>query len=140
MLQLNPAIEAVFHPRNLDNDCDRIASLLEPFHRQIATDLKTGNHVAAVELFLQILASLTKHFVEDEHYNYFDDYYSPDYLCMDIFKDFQRCYRNGDFSAETIAQLTKGLEKIVKEESVWNYGCPSDAETFLQELKRNAIC
>lgn len=36
-------------------------------------------------MYLQLLKSMCKHFVEDEHFFYFDDIYSPEYtMQLDI--------------------------------------------------------
>jgi hypothetical protein len=40
--------------------------------------LDAGLYKQAVTMYLQLLKSMTKHFVEDEHYCYFDDMYSPE--------------------------------------------------------------
>ena len=48
--------------------------------------MSKGNHRKAFETFLEILESLSYHFVKDEHFCYFDDMYCPDYTCSDILK------------------------------------------------------
>lgn len=73
-------IESIFNPRNLDGDCDYIAHLLREYETIISECMDCGNYNKAVTLLLAILDSLTRHFVEDEHYTYFDDMYSPEYV------------------------------------------------------------
>lgn len=78
---LKAKIEAIFNENNIDDDCDTIASLLSPYRNNVSTLLSKGNYAEAVTVLLEVLESLTYHFVKDEHYNYFDDMYSPDYVC-----------------------------------------------------------
>ena len=39
-------------------------------------------------LFLWMLDSLTKHFIAEEHWCWFDDFYSPDYTLSQIWDKF----------------------------------------------------
>ena len=64
-------IEAIFSERNIDEDCDTIARLLSPYREVVRELLIQGNYAKAVTILLEVLESLTYHFVEDEHYNYF---------------------------------------------------------------------
>ena len=66
-------IESIFNPRYLDEDCGYIAVLLREYEIIISKSMDSGNYKDAVTLLLAILDSLTRHFVEDEHYTYFDD-------------------------------------------------------------------
>lgn len=90
MIMINSSIEQIFSVKNIDQDYTLIAELMTPFQNQISSALSSGDNVPAIELFLQLLASKAVHFVEDEHWCYFDDYYSPDYLCMAVIRFFQR--------------------------------------------------
>ena len=81
---LKAEIEAVFNKRNIDEDCDTIASLLSPYRKMVRESLSQGNYADAVTILLEVLESLTYHFVEDEHYNYFADMYSGE--------DFERLF------------------------------------------------
>ena len=38
--------------------------------------------------FMQMTKSMCRHFVMDEHYNYFDDMYSPEYAVNDMLRVF----------------------------------------------------
>lgn len=102
MIQLNNSIEAIFNRKNID----------------------FGNHFLAIELFLQLSASTAKHFMEDEHWEYFDDYYSPDYACMDTFEAFENVIQKGFFSEDEKRILVEGLQEVKQMEAVQNYGCP----------------
>ena len=88
-IELSPLkreIESIFDSRNIDMDCNMISSLLLPYEKMIKEDMSKGNHRKAFETFLEILESLSYHFVKDEHFCYFDDMYCPDYTCSDILK------------------------------------------------------
>ena len=77
-------IESIFNPCNLDEDCSYIAHLLSPYEKLIVARMDAGDYTCAVTVFLEILETLTRHFVADEHYTYFDDMYSPEYVCDGI--------------------------------------------------------
>ena len=70
---LKAEIEAVFSERNIYEDCDTIARLLLPYRKAVRESLIQGHYAEAVTILLEVLESLTYHFVKDEHYNYFDD-------------------------------------------------------------------
>ena len=60
--------EDIFSPRNLDPDCDVIGGLLYGFgNKFILSALEDGEYAIAVDYYLQLLDSLTTHFVVDEH-------------------------------------------------------------------------
>ena len=68
-----------------------------------------------------MLESLTYHFVEDEHYNYFDDMYSPDYVCQDMMEAIISSIKNGNFPAAELQRLKGGLEKLRHTEAYEDY-------------------
>lgn len=81
---LKVEIEAIFNESNIDDDCDTIARQLSPYRKAVREALEQDNHTEAITILLEVLESLTYHFVKDEHYDYFDDMYSPDYVCQDM--------------------------------------------------------
>ena len=121
MIQLNPQYEKIFDPRNIDGDCDRIAHEVDAVRESIKEILKVGMYKQAVTMYLQLLKSMTKHFVEDEHWCYFDDWYSPDYSMKLIYGAIMKY----DIDAEATKLLKAGHEEIQKTECYDNYGCPS---------------
>ncbi|WP_273163935.1 hypothetical protein [Bacteroides fluxus] len=125
MIMPNPSIEQIFSAKNIDQDCTLIAELMTPFQNQISSALSSGDHVPAIELFLQLLASTAVHFVKDEHWCYFDDYYSPDYLCMTVFDSFKEAMNAGKFLPEEMKMLRDGLLEIASLKAVQDYGYPS---------------
>lgn len=117
-------IEAIFSERNIDEDCDTIARLLSPYRKTIRESLNQGSYAEAVTILLEVLESLTYHFVEDEHYNYFDDMYSPDYVCQDMMEAIISSIKSGNFPAAELKRLKDGLEKLKHTEAYENYGVP----------------
>ena len=88
MPQLNPRYEAIFDNRNIDEDYNRIADEINDVARmQIKEILAVGMYKQAVTLYLQLLKSMVNHFVDDEHFCYFDDMYSPEYSLQWIYED-----------------------------------------------------
>lgn len=77
---LKAEIEFIFSKRNIDEDCDTIASLLSTYRKVVRELLNQSNYSKAITILLEVIESLTYHFVKDEHYDYFDDIYSPDYV------------------------------------------------------------
>lgn len=121
---LKAEIEAIFNENNIDDDCDTIARLLSPYKGMVRESLSKGNYAEAVTVLLEVLESLTYHFVKDEHYNYFDDMYSPDYVCQDMMKTIIDAIKNGIFPAEELQLLKNGLQKLKHTEAYKDYGVP----------------
>ena len=139
-IELSPLkreIESIFNPRNIDMDCNMISNLLLPYEKMIKEDMSKGNHRKAFETFLEILESLSYHFVKDEHFCYFDDMYSPDYICYDILKSIIAQIKIGKVPAEDVAYLDKGIAKIAAMEAYEDYGtpfCVMDWRKFMDTL------
>lgn len=126
-IELSPLkreIELIFSPRNIDMDCNMISDLLLPYEKMIKEDMSKGNHRKAFETFLEILESLSYHFVKDEHFCYFDDMYCPDYTCSDILKSIISEIKSGKVAIEDVAFLDAGMSKIAQLESYEDYGSP----------------
>ena len=122
MIQLNPQYEAIFDPRNIDEDCNKIADEISDVARmQIKEILAVGMYKQAVTLYLQLLKSMCIHFVEDEHYCYFDDLYAPEYILQQLYEDFQM--HNMDF--DTAMLLKEGHDEMMQSECYLDYGYPS---------------
>ena len=121
MIQLNPQYEKIFDPRNIDDDCDKIASLMSSDAALIKEAMEAGLYKQAVTMYLQLLKAMCIHFVEDEHYCYFDDMYSPEYFMQRVFEDLQMC--NLDFDSAML--LKEGHDEIMQTECYKEYGYPS---------------
>ena len=120
MIELNPQYEAIFNPRNIDDDCDKIAHEISVVGNQIAEVLKVGMYKQAVTMYLQLLKSMCKHFVEDEHYCYFDDLYSPEYTMQWIYE----AIKKHDIDPESQSLLDEGHKEILQSECYEDYGIP----------------
>ena len=125
MTPLKEEIEKVFNPCNIDMDCNTIDDLLTPYKRQVKTLLDKGETDEAITIFLEILESLSYHFVKDEHYTYFDDMYCPDYTCNDMMRYFIEKINNCILSDQAKQRLSAGIERIAKMEAYQDYGSPS---------------
>ena len=124
MTPLKEEIEAVFSPLNLDDDCSTIDSLLAPLAKKVKSQLAKGETEEAVTVFLEILESLSYHFVKDEHYCYFGDMYCLDYTCDDMMRAFIGKVKDGSLSDSESKRLSDGINKISKMESYTQYGSP----------------
>ena len=155
MIELNPEYERILSPENIDKDCDKIAHQIDVVGLQIKEMLKiagdiedgrVGLYNMAVTKYLQLLKSMTKHFVEDEHYCYFDDMYSPEYTMQWIYEAIQKAAikrEEGqvttcvfpsvsrlnevkhDIDAESQALLVGRHKEILQSECYEDYGYPS---------------
>ena len=54
MIQLNPRYEAIFNPDNIDQDCDRIASLMNVEADFIKVALDSRLNKQGVTMYLQL--------------------------------------------------------------------------------------
>ena len=124
MSPLKEEIESIFSPSNIDDDCDTIDSLLRPYQLKLDSLMSTGKYHEAFLCFYEILESLSYHFVKDEHYNYFDDMYSPDYTCSDILKSIISEIKSGKVPVEDVAFFDGCMAKIAKMEAYEDYGSP----------------
>ena len=121
---LKEEIELVFSKLNIDEDCGTIADLLLPYQENMCRYLISGNYANAITILLEVLESLAYHFVEDEHYIYFDDLYAPDYVCDEMMKAVISAVQSGNFPAEELQQLKNGLEKLKQTEAYKDYRAP----------------
>ena len=122
IFQLNPQYEAIFDARNIDEDCNKIADEINDVARmQIKEILAVGMYKQAVTLYLQLLKSMVNHFVDDEHFCYFDDMYSPEYSMQWIYEDIIKY----DIDQESRKLFEEGHKEILQSECYEDYGCPS---------------
>ena len=150
MIQLNPRNKAIFDNRNIDEDCNKIADEINDVARmQIKEILAVGMYKQAVTLYLQLLQSMVDHFVEDEHFCYFDDMYSPEYTMQWIYEAIRKAAikrEEGqvttcafpsvsrlnevkhDIDAEPQILLKEGHKEILQSECYKEYGYPSYIE------------
>ena len=121
MLHFVPDIileEEIFVPRNIGLDCDTFGRLLHDYcEKFIMPALEDGEYAIAVGNYLRMLDSLTKHFIADEHWCWFDDFYSPDYTVSRIWDMFVPQIRSGVLYGECLEELEAGHEEIEASEA-----------------------
>ena len=146
MININPGYEMIFDPGNIDQNCDRIAGLMSDEGKFIKEALDAGLYKQGVTMYLQLLKSMCEHFVEDEHYCYFDDMYSPEYTMQWIYEAIRKAAIKREESqvticafpsvsrlnevkhemdAESQALLNEGHKEILQSECYEDYGVPS---------------
>ena len=59
-INYNPKYESIFDPRNIDDDCDKIASLIDNEGELIKDALEAGMYKQAVTMYLQLLKVASK--------------------------------------------------------------------------------
>ncbi len=138
----------IFVSSSLDWECDRIGQLLFEYgERFVEPALRDGMYSLAVKGFLQMLDSLTRHFVADEHWTYYDDLYFPDQAVTHIWDQFVPHIRQGKLTGEDLKALEEGLALIEQTEAYQNYGIPSqipftdlkNAKTFLERCRNKSF-
>jgi hypothetical protein len=79
----------------------------------------------AALLTMQLIKSLCRHYIMDEHYCYFDDVYVPDYTIGDLIKKLNEMYKNNELSPDVISYLHQAWQEILQTECKSSYGVPS---------------
>lgn len=135
--------EEIFTAGNLDPDCNTIGCLLYDYGEKfILSALEDGEYEIAVDHYLQLLDSLCAHFISDEHWCWFDDFYSPDYTVSQIWDRFIPHVRSGALEGECLEELEAELAEIEASEAYQDYHMPSmipfynlkNAKTFLERF------
>ena len=125
IIPLNPDYETrIFNSRNIGWDCDQIWHLMLEENKRIERLAEQGDYQEAALRFMQMTKSMCRHFVEDEHYNYFDDMYSPEYAIDDLIDLFVGLDKDGKLPIETKEYLGKAWLEIKDTECFQNYGLP----------------
>ena len=125
IIPLNPDYETrIFNRRNISWDCDQIWHLMLEENKRIERLAEQGDYQEAALRFMQMTKSMCRHFVEDEHYNYFDDMYSPEYAIDDLIDLFVGLDKDGKLPIETKEYLGKAWLEIKDTECFQNYGLP----------------
>ena len=125
LIPLNPDYEMrIFNSRNIGWDYDQIWHLMLEENKGIERLAEQGDYQEAALRFMQMTKSMCRHFVEDEHYNYFDDMYSPEYAIDDLIDLFVGLDKDGKLPIETKEYLGKAWLEIKDTECFQNYGLP----------------
>ena len=93
-------------------------------NKRIERIAEQGDYQEAALRFMQMTKSMCRHFVEDEHYNYFDDMYSPEYAIDDLIDLFVGLDKDGKLPIETKEYLDKAWLEIKDTECFQNHGLP----------------
>ena len=127
LIPLNPNYESmIFNKRNVKWDFTIIDIQVGAESKRIKTLAEIGNYMDAATHFLQLTKSMCKHFIEDEHYNYFDDLYAPEYTIQDLVDYFNRLISQGKFPEDVKNYLHKRWAEIQTYESCTDYGLLSN--------------
>ena len=125
LIPLNPDYEMrIFNSRNIGWDCDQIWHLMLEENKRIERLAEQGDYQEAALRFMQMTKSMCRHFVEDEHYNYFDDMYSPEYAINDLIDLFAGLDKAGKLPIETKEYLDKAWLEIKETSCYQDYGLP----------------
>ena len=125
LIPLNPDYETrIFNSRNIGWDCDQIWHLMLEENKRIERLAEQGDYQEAALRFMQMTKSMCRHFVEDEHYNYFDDMYSPEYAIDDLINLFVGLDKDGKLPIDTKEYLDKAWLEIKETACYQDYGLP----------------
>ena len=125
IIPLNPDYETrIFNRRNISWDCDQIWHLMLEENKRIERLAEQGDYQEAALRFMQMTKSMCRHFVEDEHYNYFDDMYSPEYAIDDLIDLFAGLDKAVKLPVETKVYLEKAWQEIKETACYQDYGLP----------------
>lgn len=126
VIPLNPDYEQhIFARRYIDWDLERIYSRMMAEHKTISRLLKEGNYQQAALLYMQLLKSMCRHYVTDEHYTHYDDYYYPGEAADHLTRLFNWYLSESKLPADVVEYLNTAWNEILEEESYTNYGVPS---------------
>ena len=90
--------------------------------KRIKALAEIGNYIDAATHFLQLAKSMCKHFIEDEHYNYFDDLYAPECTIHDLVDYFNRLISQGKLPEDVKNYLHRRWAEIQAYEACTDYG------------------
>lgn len=123
LIPLNQNYESkIFIRRNVTWDLTIIDIQVSREAKLIKTLAEIGDYITAATNFLQLTKSMCKHFIEDEHYNYFDDLYAPEYTIHDLVDYFNRLISQGKLPEDVKNYLHKRWAEIQTYEARTDYG------------------
>ncbi len=123
LIPLNPAYETeIFNSKFITWELSRIDLHVDIEAKRIRAFADNGEYMKAATCFLQLTKSMCKHFIEDEHYNYFDDLYAPEYTIQSLVDYFNRLITQGTLPADVKDCLHKGWAEIQTYEACTDYG------------------
>ncbi len=122
--------QRIFNNMNLDYDCYTIGKLMYNERQNIGSLAAKGKYREAALLFLQLTRSMCIHFIEDRHWEYFDDMYSPEYEIENLKKMFGEYAVSGKLPVTVNEYIHKAWKEIAETESCREYGIPRDELPF----------
>lgn len=123
LIPLNPAYETeIFNSIFITWELSRIDLHVDIEAKRIRAFADNGEYMKAATCFLQLTKSMCKHFIEDEHYNYFDDMYAPEYTIQSLVDYFNRLISQGKLPEIVKDYLHKGWVEIQSYEACTDYG------------------
>lgn len=125
MITINNEIERIFSTDNLDADCGRIASLMNPYVDNMKELVYAGAYSQAIILFLQLVDATCRHFVSEEHWCYFDDCYSPSFTLDWAYGILSIAVHDKKMSKEQVCMLRQGLDELRQSDAYQQYAYPS---------------
>lgn len=118
LIPLNQYLEqTVFDSSHIDWECMTIGRMINTVGSEIKKYMNQGKTHEALLLFLQTVKSMCRHYIKDEHYNYFDDMYDPDYSCMNIVDTLNDAYAKGKFSQSDLDFFHQAWKEIEQTEA-----------------------
>lgn len=105
-------------------DCDFIAVLMESEERKIHELCDNKQFAEAALKLMQLTKSMCRHFVSDEHFNYFDDLYAPEYVVNDLVRYFNDLIHRGILPDDVKSFLKSASVEIMESEAAREYGVP----------------
>lgn len=124
MERIPALIEQIFAENPPDDNCDAIAAGMDMTENHINELLKAGCHEQSAILFLQLATAIARHFMDDAHWEYFDDDYAPQYVMDRLSRTFQGEITRNTLTAQAKETLERGIQKLSETESVREYGYP----------------
>ena len=103
-------------------DCDFIAVLMESEERKIHELCENKKFAEAALKLMQLTKSMCRHFVSDEHFNYFDDLYAPEYVVNDLVRYFNDLIHRGIIPDDVKSFLKSASVEIMTSEAAREYG------------------
>ena len=100
-------------------------TLLENEKDAIQRVLDDGHPMQAALQAMQLIKSLCRHYISESHWDYYDDWYSPDFTVKDLLKLFQDRYAKNSLPVDVVEYLRTAWKEIQEEESVTDYYMPS---------------
>ena len=123
LIPLNQHLEqTIFTRRNVDWECLTIGRAIIPLSDEVQRFIDRGQSREAILLFLQIVKSMCRHFVRDEHYDMFDDTYDPEYSCIHIVDLLNTAFHHGKLTQSDLEFFHNAWKEIEQMEACTDYG------------------